>query len=152
MSDARRIDESFLVQYLEKTFDADVVHAMEAWFFFARPPGGAPSDHMHPFATLVTSDAHDPASDLARPGIYRLNLGVARDTYRGRFGAPSAATAPGAYDFTALDRVLPHPVYAAQSWICVLNPSEETFRSLEPLLEEAHALAARREARRAARG
>ena len=152
MSHASRIDEAFIVQYLKDTFDADVVFAMDAWFFFARPPSGAPSDHMFPFVTVVTSDAHDQASNLGRPGVYRLNVGVSRDTYRARFGAPSDAHAPGAHDFTALDRILPHPVYAAQSWICVLNPGAETFRILEPLIAEAHELAARREAKRAQRG
>ena len=46
---------------------------------------------------------------------------------------------------------MPHPVYAAQSWVCVLNPSDATFESLRPLLAEAHQRAAERDARIAAR-
>ncbi|HEX5502790.1 MAG TPA: DUF6194 family protein, partial [Thermomicrobiales bacterium] len=36
------------------------------------------------------------------------------------------------------DRLLPHPVYAPQSWVCVLNPSDETFQTVRPLLAEAY--------------
>ncbi len=50
-------------------------------------------------------------------------------------------------DYAALDRVMPHPVYAAQSWVCVLNPSPETFEAIKPLLAEAYARVADRYAR-----
>jgi hypothetical protein len=39
---------------------------------------------------------------------------------------------------------MPHPVYAAQSWLSVLNPSAETFRDLQPLLAEAYQIAVQR--------
>jgi predicted DNA-binding protein (MmcQ/YjbR family) len=42
------------------------------------------------------------------------------------------------HDFTALDRLMPHPVYGRNHWVCVLNPSEATFETLKPLLEEAY--------------
>jgi hypothetical protein len=42
-------------------------------------------------------------------------------------------------DYAAFDRFLPHPVYARQRWISILNPSDETFRDIVlPLLTEAH--------------
>ena len=42
-------------------------------------------------------------------------------------------------DYAALDTILPHPVYAKQHWIAVLNPSRRTFDEiLKPLLAEAH--------------
>lgn len=49
-------------------------------------------------------------------------------------------------DYTVLDQLLPHPVYAPQRWISVLNPSAATFETvLKPLLAEAYArLAPRR--------
>jgi len=47
-------------------------------------------------------------------------------------------------DFTALDRIIPHPVYAPQHWISILNPTEATFdSSVKPLLHEAHERVAR---------
>ncbi len=43
---------------------------------------------------------------------------------------------------------MPHPVYAPQSWVCVLNPSAETFEAVKPLLADAYASVAARHARR----
>jgi hypothetical protein len=92
---------------------------------------------------------YDRVSNLDRPGVYRLNIGVSRSTFRSLFG--SARVDLGACDFTALDTLMPHPDDAAQSYLCVLNPSEETFQKLQPLLAEAYQLAVRRAARKPAR-
>jgi hypothetical protein len=43
---------------------------------------------------------------------------------------------------------MPHPVYAPQGWVCVLNPSAETFERVKPLLREAYEIAVARVARR----
>src|SRR5258705_12998895 len=77
-------------------------------------------ESMHPFATLVTNNLNDTASDLDRSGVYRLNVGVRKETWVGLFGQPTKST-PGDYglgsgsavewDFTALDILMPHPVY-----------------------------------------
>jgi hypothetical protein len=101
-----------------------------------------------PFATLVSKDYgdFDHASQLDRPGVFRLNLGVSRDTFRALFG-PLPSAEPGRSttdDFAALDRLLPHPVYGPQSWVCVLNPSPETFEAVKPLLAEAYSRAVTR--------
>jgi hypothetical protein len=56
------------------------------------------------------------------------------------------------HDFTALDQLLPHPVYAPMSWVCVLNPSVATFEAVRPLLAEAYQLAVSRYAKRETRG
>jgi hypothetical protein len=104
---------------------------------------------MLPFATLVTNDLYNNASNLNRHGVFRLNIGVSKDTYRSLFGPQPAF--PGAsrvvemgHDFTALDQIMPHPIYAPQSWIRVLNPSEATFQTVRPLPAEAYNLAVRR--------
>jgi Family of unknown function (DUF6194) len=39
-----------------------------------------------PFATIVTRDAYERVSNLDRPGVFRLNIGVGRETYRSMFG------------------------------------------------------------------
>jgi hypothetical protein len=110
-------------------------------FFFYGP------DRMLPFATLIASDQpHDQVSDLDRPGVYRLNIGVSRQTFEALFG--SHAVDPGAYDFTALDTIIPHPEYAAQNFVCVLQPGERTLEKVKELLAEAYALAVRRHDRR----
>ena len=42
-------------------------------------------------------------------------------------------------DYATIDRVFPHPVYARQLWISILNPSPASFEDLvKPLLAEAH--------------
>ena len=42
-------------------------------------------------------------------------------------------------DYTAFDRLLPHPVYAKQLWISILNPTDATFsETVVPLLALAH--------------
>ncbi|MFC4637447.1 DUF6194 family protein [Deinococcus hohokamensis] len=124
-------------------------------FFLYDPAGALPPEQQRPFATVVTSDRHDQASGLDRPGVYRLNLGLKPETHCGLFGPPPRPTpdwhpVDTGHDFTALDTLMPHPVYAPLGWVCVLNPSAATFKQMQPLLREAHALAARRYAAHAA--
>ena len=84
----------------------------------------------------------DNLSDLDRPGVYRLNIGVGKETYQSLF--PHEVE----HDFTALDRLMPHPVYGKNHFVCVLNPSDATFASLKPLLDEAYEIAVKRAAPR----
>ncbi len=137
----------------ESLEDVETVEANGDTFFFV---GTEPDDQRMPFATLVTSDFNDAASDLTRPGVYRLNIGVGRSTYEARFGPPPLGpitTEPidTGHDYTVLDVLMPHPIYASLSWVCVLNPSPGTFDGLQPLLEEAHRIASDRRGRRLAR-
>lgn len=134
---------------LEALDEVEVAEVAGDSFFFYDPDPAHPADRKLPFATLVTTDAHDRASDLDRSGVFRLNIGVRPETYRAMFGDPPPWTGDGSvvatgHDFTRLDEILPHPVYAAMSWICVLSPSEATFERIRPLLAEAHATAVRR--------
>jgi hypothetical protein len=147
------MDQQAITRYIADTFPgvAVVVASPEtgapevAWgdtFFIYDPDRDLSPDRGFPFATIVTKDYgdFDCASNLNRPGVFRLNIGVSRDTYRALLGAsptPAGAADPG-YDFTVLDQLLPHPVYAPQSWVCVLNPSAETFERVQPLLAEAY--------------
>jgi hypothetical protein len=152
------MDEAAITKYITDAFDGlDVVVASGVTFFFYDPGSTLPPDRRLPFATLMTiDDEYDRASDLNRPSVFRLNVGVGSDTYRSLFGPQPAP--PGdtrvvdtGHDFSALDQILPHPVYAYMSWICVLNPSEATFEAVRPLLAEAYDLGVRRHARREAR-
>jgi hypothetical protein len=141
------MDEAIITQYLLDTFAG--VRAVTAWgdtFFFYNP---TPDDHPDEFyfATLKSADdEYDIASNLNRPGAFRLNIGIGKDSFFALFPARPARPGPegnfdDSYDFTALDRLMPHPVYGRQYWVCVVNPSAETFASLRPLLDEAYALA-----------
>jgi hypothetical protein len=121
------------------------VAAIEGGTFYSCDPANFPN-----FATVVTSDAFDDASNLSREGAYRLNIGLSRDTFQRLVGDQEVP------DYTVLNRLMPHPVYARQHYVSILNPSAETFdRVIKALLEEAHARTAaqyaRREAGRASR-
>ena len=134
------MDEAAVIQYINDAFpDVDVVSGSAGYFFFRKPAGDAPSDHKFPFATVVNSDEYDQFSDLNRAGIYRLNIGLSRQAYRSLFRSELAPDT----DFAALDKIMPHPVYAAMHWVCVLNPSAETFAEIKPLLAEAYERAAK---------
>src|SRR5215831_16057465 len=152
------MDEASIKQYITQTFvGLDVITANGDTFFFYDPERSIPPNRRLPFATLVTGDRYDRASNLDRPSVFRLNIGVGKETYRSLFGPPPPpADATGVvntgHDFTALDQLLPHPVYASMSWVCVLNPSVATFEAVRPLLAEAYQLAVTRYAKRATRG
>lgn len=119
-----------LTAYIGHTFpDADILSIPGATFFSLDP-----EKHFPNFATIVTSDDdYDEGARLSREGVFRINLGLTRAT----FDRLTASVVDP--DFSALDTVLPHPTYARQHWIGILNPSHETFeRVLRPLLAEAH--------------
>ncbi len=152
------MDEASIRQYIATTFggvDIDVASEASgapemAWgdtFFIYDPERNLEGARRFPFATIVTKDYgdFDNASNLNRPGVFRLNIGLTKETHDSLFGAE------GDYDFTALDQLLPHPVYGRNHWVCVLNPSDSTFESLKPLLEEAYGVAVKRHESREAR-
>jgi hypothetical protein len=162
------VDQAAITAYITTTFDGvDVTVASPesgapeiAWgdsFFFYDPDRTIPDDRRFPFATIVTKDYgdFDRASDLNRPSVFRLNIDAGREMYRALFGPqPSRPGDSGVvdtgHDFTVLDQLLPHPVYAPQSWVCILNPSAETFQTVvQPILAEAYERAVSRHARRA---
>ncbi|HYR54105.1 MAG TPA: DUF6194 family protein [Methylomirabilota bacterium] len=107
----------------------------------AAQPRGARAGPVRDYGIKDYGD-FDNASKLDRPGVFRLNIGVSRKTFDPLF--PEEVD----HDFTALDVLMPHPVYGRNHWVCVLNPSDATFEKLKPLLAEAHDTAFRRIERR----
>ncbi len=86
---------------------------------------------------------NDSSSNLNRANVYRINLGIRKKTFIDLFGFIPARPSKGGvvkmdFDFSQVDTIMPHPVYAWMSWICVLNPSTETFEKLKPLIQEAY--------------
>jgi hypothetical protein len=136
------MDERAAIEYITGAFpEVETTTAYGYTFFFYR------SERMLPFATLIAADQeHDRYSNLDRPGVYRLNIGVSRETFQSLFGA--AKVDPGRYDFSALDVLMPHPEYAAQHFVCVLSPGPATVERVQALLAEAYAIAVKRFARR----
>lgn len=121
--------------------------AVNAWgeqSFFYNPEGKLPRGVY--FATLKDKDGdNDKASDLSREGVFRFNFGISKSTYEEVLGkGPSRPAAGGVvdtgHDFNQLNTLLPHPVYGWMSWVCILNPDQDAFRSLRPLLDESYEL------------
>lgn len=132
------MNESSVGEYIVKTFpDVETTTNLGYTFFFYS------EERIHAFATIVsTGNEYEKVSRLDRPGVYRLNIGVSRETFKSLFGADKVNVSD--YDFTTLDTLLPHPDYSAQFFICVLSPSEETFEKIRPLLAEAYEIAVRK--------
>ena len=146
--------EAEITEYIAQTFPGvAAITAPGGTFFFYDPNGDVPAERRFPFATIVINDDYDQASQLSRPGIFRLNIGVSKETFRAMFGQPPSKTlgpndvVETGHDFTALDVLMPHPVYAAQSWVSVLNPGDATLEDVKRLLAEAYEIAVRKYAK-----
>lgn len=122
--------------------DLPAVEQSEAFgyrFFFVG------SERMLPFATIASNDSeYDNKSNLDREGVYRVNIGVSKETFDRLVGD----IAVDECDFTQLDAFLPHPDYAKQHFICILAPTGDQLRRTQALLEEAHGIAVRRQERK----
>lgn len=155
------MNEAEISRYITETFEGvDVVTDSGNSFFFYNPDSAIPPDHRFPFVTLVTNDLYDQFSHLDRSSIFRLNIGISKQTFLSLFGetpsdrgsAPNDGENADDYDFTALDQVMPHPLYGRMHWVCILNPGDETFTAkVRQLLTEAYEQAAIKYRRLAAR-
>ena len=126
-----------------------------AWgdtFFFYDPERNRPENQRLPFATVVVHDyvGWDTESQLDRDGIFRVNIAVGRSGFEQLLGYPPAQHQAHheEFDYAATDVFIPHPTYASQGWVSVLNPAERTSVQVRQLLDDAHALAVRRHERR----
>jgi len=107
-------------------------------FFFAG------DEQMLPFVSIATADNEgDDVSNLAREGVFRVNIGLGRETYEG-LGLPDAA----GVDYSALNVLLPHPHYARQHYVCILKPEGDNAETTRRLILEAHARADARQRRK----
>jgi Family of unknown function (DUF6194) len=153
------VDQETIINYVADTFaGVDVLRPTEGpgagdTFFIYDLERNLDAQRRFPFATIVTKDYgdFDNTSKLDRPGVFRLNIGVSRDTFRSLFGPPTGTEGvePTDYDFAAMNQLMPHPVYAPQSFVCILNPAPELLETIKPLLAEAYSIVAARLARRA---
>ena len=97
------------------------------------------------FCTLKEKNGeNDKASELDREGVFRLSIGVAKETYEKHFGSkpkrpPKGGIIDTGHDFATINELMPHPIYGWMSWVQVLSPSASMFESLLPLIAEAHA-------------
>lgn len=107
-----------------------------------------PPDRRMPFATIVTSDydGFDTASNLNRPDVFRLNLEIGREAFHDLIGYQPIEHPDhhARWDYAAVDQLMPHPLYAKQAWVSIVNPGEATDAQARSLLTDARARAARR--------
>lgn len=129
-----------------------------AWgdvFFYYDPEGDAYESGGMPFATVVVKDypGFDTASRLDRPGVFRVNAAVGRRLFEEVVGYPPAAHPEhaGEVDPAEPDRVIAHPVYAAQGWVSVVSPGGATAERVREMLAAAHGRDAARWERRSGR-
>ena len=102
-------------------------------------------DHRLPFVSIADSDNDfDSVSNLGRDGIFRINIGVSRETFESLLADSSTENV----DYSVLDVFLPHPHYSKQRFVCILNPSGENAETVKRLIVEAHSIAAARLQRR----
>jgi Family of unknown function (DUF6194) len=137
-----------IVEYITSTFDeVDVVEDSGNYFLFTDP------QKKFTFVTVVTNDAYDSFSDLNRDGVFRVNIGIGKETFLSMFPKQKKGEENSdRYDFTALDQLMPHPVYGMMYWVCILNPSNDKFRTdIAPLIAEAYKLSEERYGKRASR-
>jgi hypothetical protein len=137
------MDEAEIVAGVSRLGDVEDLIGDGNHFFYYRPPDGR-TDYRFPFATLMTNNVNDQASDLRGPERTRLNIGVGRAEFERLFPGGDAAA-----DYLAVDTLMPHPQYARQFWIGVIAPSAETWQRIEPYLQKSYADAQRRHERKA---
>lgn len=114
------------------------------------PAGAADADPARqPFVTIVVGNypGFDTTSRLDRDGVFRLNAAVGRRAFDVVLGE---GWAERDVDPAALDVLMPHPVYAPQGWVSILNPSEGSRATVEKLLVDAYDRAVAQDQRRGA--
>ncbi|SFS65173.1 DUF6194 family protein [Marininema halotolerans] len=95
-------------------------------------------DHRLPFVSIAHSDNDfDNVSNLDREGVFRLNIGVSKAT----FNDLNSCLPDGEIDFSMVNVFLPHPHYASQHFVCILNPDGDHVVRTKQLIKEAHAIA-----------
>lgn len=99
------------------------------------------------FCTIKEKNGdNDKSSELDRPGVFRLSIGIGKNSYEELFGDKPKRPAKGCiidteHDFTVQNKLMPHPIYGWMSWVQILNPTESKFAELFPLITEAHSSA-----------
>ena len=136
------ISPEALIETLLARFPGTV--AVEAWgetALFYNPEQILPRGVY--FATVKEKDGdNDQASQIDRDGVFRFNLGTSKPLFLARFGPPpprpgKGQAIEGDWDFTSLNSTTPHPVYGWMSWICVLNPTRQTLKGMDDMIEAA---------------
>ena len=137
----KKIDD--ILNYCLKNLKDTVL--METWgekaVFYN--PGNALKKGVYVLTIKEKDGENDKASGLDRKNIFRVNIGLKKESFIKLFGEIPARPGAGKtvemnYDFTKTDEILPHPVYAWMGWISILNPDKNTSDALIPFINEAY--------------
>ena len=96
--------------------------------------------------TLKEKDGpNDKASNLNRDHTFRINFGLPKPIFLELFQAlpkrpEQGCIIEGDYGFEALDTLTPHPIYGWMSWVCIINPSQQSWDDLKCLLKQSYDL------------
>lgn len=132
-----------IIAYLTSSFSG--LKIIKTWgeiSIFYNPNNARP--HGTYFCTIKTNDStYDHASNLNRKNVFRFNFGISKNTFIQIFKVIPKRPAKrgiieGAYDFTLLNKLQPHPIYGWMGWVAILNPTEKTFHTIIPLLSESY--------------
>lgn len=122
-----------------------------AWgdhFFYYAPDGGIP-EREQPYATIVTKDYPDDSlSNLDPTDRWRLNIHVGTAAFTELIGEAPRTDRAESRAYTLTDVLLPHPLYRAQGWVCIVLPDTDPEGLATRLLRRAHEDARRRAVRR----
>jgi len=92
------------------------------------------------FCTIKEKNGdNDKSSELDRKSVFRVSIGVGKANYEHKFGIKPKRPEKGCivntgHDFTKLDELMPHPIYAWMSWVQILSPSKSSFNLILPLI------------------
>lgn len=116
-----------------------VTNAYRERSFFYNPDRSLPKGVY--FATIKESHGpNDKSSNLDRDNVYRLSLGVGKKNYQELFGAIPKRPEKGEIvdlemNFTELQKLMPHPIYAWLNWIAILSPNIENVEMIKHLFD-----------------
>lgn len=126
-------------------------HPEVSWgdhFFYYAPDGQVPTNRQ-PYATIITKNyLNDEKSRLNEDGRWRLNIHVGTDLFADILGYLPEKIDETMVDYSATDTFLPHPLYGAYGWVCIVNPADATTERALVALRAAHEADKRRVERR----
>ncbi|EWM18382.1 DUF6194 family protein [Kutzneria sp. 744] len=133
------MDITGLIAHITDTYAGVRVltHAGDSFFLYD-PDGDLPPQRQQPFVTIVTGDHYEKDSQLDRDSAYRVNIGLTKAGYAELLQVSTVD------DYTPRDTVLPHPTYAGQHWVCVVNPGPNTTDTVRKLIADAYEFAVRK--------
>jgi Family of unknown function (DUF6194) len=105
------------------------------------------ANYYHPTVRHVKDyTGFDEASKLNRGELFRLNVDLGKERFEELFEYLPAEhqSQHDRYDYTALNIIFPHPIYASYGWASIINPSGDTEVQVKEILLAAHKRALRK--------